>query len=57
MKTRLARRCVILLDDMQRPAEREVAERWARELGGTYRTAGHEKPFAVIEITHGDSLE
>lgn len=48
MKTRLARHCVILLDDVQRPAEREVAERWARELGTTYRSVGMEKPFAVL---------
>ncbi len=50
MKTRLARRCVILLDDVQRPAEREVAERWAQELQAPYRVVGREKPFAVIEV-------
>lgn len=48
MRARLDRRCVILLDDVQRPAEREVAGRWAQELNAAYRVDGCEKLFAVI---------
>jgi hypothetical protein len=48
MRGRLGGGCVILLDDLHRPAEREIAARWARELGGTCEVRGTGKPHAVI---------
>ena len=37
--------CEILLDDAHRFSEREVLERWARELGTSFSIEGETKPF------------
>jgi hypothetical protein len=38
MRNRMARGCVILLDDADRPAERSIVKRWIRELEATTET-------------------
>jgi hypothetical protein len=50
MRERLVPGCVILLDDAERPAEREIARRWADELGADHRHCGREKPFIVLTL-------
>ncbi len=48
LRERLRPGCVILLDDLHRPAERDIASRWARELGVIHEVRGAAKPYAVI---------
>lgn len=48
MRSRFAPNALILLDDAGRPDEREIAERWAQELGATLSLEGDKKPFAVL---------
>jgi predicted O-methyltransferase YrrM len=50
MRSRLRPGCIILLDDAHRPAEREIAARWARELGTSFTIEGHEKPFIRLSV-------
>jgi hypothetical protein len=40
--------CQILLDDAGRPSERDVLERWARELGASFTIEGETKPFGRL---------
>ena len=42
--------CTILLDDAERPGEREVLRRWDAETGLCYELRGREKPFAVVRL-------
>jgi hypothetical protein len=50
MRERLRPGCTILLDDLHRPAEREIAARWARELGARFEVHGGSKPYAVMVV-------
>jgi predicted O-methyltransferase YrrM len=50
MRSRLRPGCVILLDDAQRPDEREIAARWARELGTDFAIEGSGKMFARLTV-------
>jgi predicted O-methyltransferase YrrM len=45
LRDRLAPGTVILLDDAERPAEREIAARWAAELDADCEVFGTQKPF------------
>ena len=49
MQKYLSADCTILLDDAGREDERQIAARWAKELGVVYRIEGTKKPYAVIE--------
>jgi hypothetical protein len=51
MRDRLAPGCVILLDDAEREHEREVARRWAVELGTTHEFVPGEKPYIRMVVT------
>ncbi len=48
MGSRLHPRAVILLDDTDRPAERTIAQQWARQLRGTLSFEGVQKGYARI---------
>jgi hypothetical protein len=48
MHTYLSADCTILLDDAERESERQIATRWAKELGTIYEIEGTKKPYAVI---------
>jgi len=50
MKGRLRAECTILLDDAERAEEKEVLERWARELGSEFEIIGSAKPFARMTV-------
>ena len=50
MRSRLKPGCIILLDDAHRPAEREIAARWARELGTSFTIEGSDKPFIRLSV-------
>lgn len=50
MRDRLKPGCVLLLDDFQRPEEREIMARWACELRSQYVTGGSEKPYARLIV-------
>ena len=50
MRSRLKAGCIILLDDAHRPAEKEIAARWARELGTSFAIGGAEKPYAKLRV-------
>lgn len=50
MRERLRRGAVVLLDDAGRKEEREIASRWANELGAGMEIFGEEKPYARIAI-------
>jgi hypothetical protein len=47
---RLGVGCTILLDDAERPGEREVLRRWDAETGLRYELRGREKPYAVARL-------
>lgn len=48
MGKKLARDCVILLDDGARAEEQAIARRWQAESGGSYETLGWQKPYIRI---------
>lgn len=48
--SRLGPGCVILLDDAHRAEERDIAQRWAVELGATLEISGTAKPFVEIRV-------
>lgn len=50
MKPHLKPGCDILLDDVYRAKEQEIAARWAKELGTTYNISGLKKPFATLAV-------
>ncbi len=50
MKEHIGPGCVILLDDVARPDEKAVAERWAKEFGIDYQTIGDTRPYARFEL-------
>jgi predicted O-methyltransferase YrrM len=50
MRSRLKPCCIILLDDAHRTGEREIAERWARELGTSFAIEGSDKMFARLSV-------
>lgn len=52
MLDKLAPDCTILLDDGARTEEREIAERWAKVLGGGAELIGTEKPYFRIQAGH-----
>jgi hypothetical protein len=52
MGDRLEPGCVILLDDAVRREEREIAERWEAELGGSYEVLGDKKPYIRMTVLH-----
>jgi hypothetical protein len=45
MRSRLAAGCTIIIDDAERDAEREMASRWAEELGTDFQQCGSVKPY------------
>ncbi len=45
MRSRLAAGCTIIIDDAERDAEREMATRWADELGTDFQQLGSAKPY------------
>ncbi len=47
---RIARGCTVLLDDAARPGERQIAARWAVELGATLEPLGTRKPFFRLVV-------
>lgn len=47
---RLESGCTILLDDAERPGEREVLRRWHAEAGLCYELRGRKKPYAVARV-------
>jgi hypothetical protein len=51
MRARLPAGCVILLDDVERAEENQIAQRWAEELPAALRMRGREKPFAELIVT------
>jgi hypothetical protein len=50
MRNHITPGCVILLDDAYRQQERDIAERWQKDLGGTYSVEGINKPYFVITL-------
>jgi len=50
MRARLRAGCVILLDDAHRSDEKEIAARWARELGTSFVIEGSDKLFARLSV-------
>lgn len=50
MGERLRPGASILLDDAHRPDEQAVLERWAAELGSSYRMLGAVAPYAVLRV-------
>jgi hypothetical protein len=48
MRSRLKPGCIILLDDAHRTEEREIAARWAGELGTSFVIEGSDKQFARL---------
>ncbi len=50
MRHRLLRGAVVLLDDIEREAEQEIARRWADELGSSMEICGDEKRYARIAV-------
>jgi Methyltransferase domain len=50
---RLARGCVVLLDDAARPGEAAVLRRWAAEWGASFESAGRAKPYARVFVAGG----
>ena len=50
MRSRLARGCVILLDDAMRQQERQIADGWVKLTGGRYETVGQVKPFIRMTL-------
>ena len=54
LRDRLDVGCTILLDDAERPGEREVLRRWDAEAGLRHELRGREKPYAVAHVV-GDA--
>jgi hypothetical protein len=50
MRSRLADRCVILLDDALRQQEREIAEQWKASTGARLELVGQLKPFIRMTL-------
>jgi len=50
MKSKLALGCTILLDDVERSSEHEIAKLWAQELDTTFKLEGTKKPYARIVV-------
>jgi hypothetical protein len=50
MRSRVRPGCVVLLDDVGRPAETGVADRWVSEFKVTCTLAGDRQRFAVLTI-------
>lgn len=50
MRSHLRAGCIILLDDAHRPAEKEIAVRWAQELGTAFTIEGTGKPYAKLRV-------
>ena len=50
MRSHLKPGCIILLDDANRAGEREIAERWARELATSFAIEGSNKMFARLSV-------
>ena len=50
MGHQLRKGCVILLDDMERPAEQSVAERWSAELDSPVEIIQCAKPYARLVV-------
>jgi hypothetical protein len=53
MRQQLLPNCVILLDDFDRTEEQHIADRWKREFGLEWETAGDEKTYARIVVPPG----
>lgn len=51
MRDFLASGCLILLDDVDRPAEAAVAEAWCREYGAALRIEGSGRRYGVLEMS------
>lgn len=47
---RLAKDCVILLDDAHREKERAIAAKWERELGATVQMKGTKRPYFELKV-------
>lgn len=54
LRDRLDVGCTILLDDAERPGEREVLRRWDAEAGLRHELRGREKRYAVARVV-GDA--
>lgn len=50
MRERLRDGCVVLIDDVERQAERDLAARWAKEYDAKYEFKGDRKPYAVMRV-------
>lgn len=50
MRARLAPECVILVDDADRQAERDIAGAWAAELGTKMQVKGERKPYIDLRM-------
>ena len=50
MRTKLATDCVILLDDANRPAERELVRSWSDELGGSAEIDPSRRGLAKLSL-------
>jgi hypothetical protein len=50
MRHRLQRGAVVLLDDIEREAEQDIAARWADELGSGVEIFSKEKSYARIAV-------
>lgn len=50
MGPRLRPGCDILLDDADRDAERDIATRWAAQLGTTYEVRGNKSPYIRLTV-------
>lgn len=50
MRDFLKSKCVILADDADREKEKEIVERWAKELDTNFEMSALEKPFAVLVV-------
>lgn len=50
MRDRLAPKCIILLDDANRPAEWELVQRWAREVGHAPEINSSHRGFARVAL-------
>lgn len=50
MRARMARGCVILLDDAARAAERSILARWARELAANAEIKNGRRPYARLAL-------
>ena len=50
MRSRLASGCMIIVDDADRDAERQMVEQWSAELGVDFACHGEHKPYFEISI-------